>query len=143
MVYKLLVGPTTCHAFQAWNTVSSHQMERLRSGERRWLRRLLKINRRSDGRYWSNAHLYKLAKLPRIDSFLIKNCLRSLDRASLSEFATVRDCLAESQPGSRYLCPADLLGALRGGRVYDPGGRLLLYHRKAYNKPGFVYNQAQ
>jgi hypothetical protein len=143
LVYKMLVRPTLCHAFPCWNSLSSHQMERVRANERRWLRCLLRIRRGPNGRLISNKRLYAKVKIPRMDAYLVRLNFKFLDRLSLSDCESVKSCLAEFSPNAKFKGPADLLGGLRQGRVYDGNGNLLLFHHRAYNKPGIIYNLAQ
>lgn len=143
-VYKTVVRPVVGYAFAVWCMISSHQMERIRLYERRWLRSFLGICRGESGHFVSTARLYKLAGIKRIDKYLIDLAIRFFDRFSVSGNDLIPDCLRENLDSDVFCRPANLIGLIRRGKVYDHLGNAVFYHRPAYDETlNSVYNRAQ
>lgn len=88
----LLIRPLIVYGCQNWYNMSAIQMEKLRVFERQCLRVCLNINRSIESnfrRYTSKGTVYKIANIPRIDSFilkLIRNHIKKSIKISHNEF---------------------------------------------------------
>lgn len=73
--YLLLIRPIITYACPIWYNLTASMMEKLRSFERKCLRKCLGMYKSPHSnfqRYFSNESLYKVANIPSIDSFIIK-----------------------------------------------------------------------
>lgn len=137
LVYKQIIRPMMAYAFPAWFTISSAQMERLRIWERRILSSCLGLRRfRMDDGTWRNPschRIYSSVNFDRIDSFLVKMAMASLDRDATIDNGLVRGCYERAETDDlltrRYFSPVDLLALGEGGHL-RVDGRLLFYHRR-------------
>ncbi len=75
---------------------------------------------------------------------MIDLAVRFFDRFSVSGNDLILDCLRENLDTDVFSRPANLLGLIRRGKVYDQSGNAVLFHRPAYDRAlDSVYNRAQ
>lgn len=105
LCYKQLIRPIISYGFPIWSSISSHQMERIRTLERKILRRCTNYNRKPNGKHHSNGYLYDQANVEPIDNHMLKLAYKYLDHLPFSENPLVqelarfdRDIISELKP---------------------------------------------
>lgn len=90
--YKTAIRSCASYGFALWSGISSHQMEVVRRAERRFLRWSRKDRGRQPGsyRFINSSIVYREAKTPRIDAWMIQNYLKSFTKMSCSDNPNIR-----------------------------------------------------
>ena len=73
--HMLLVRPVITYAAPCWYNVNMSTMEKFRAFERKCIRICCRVNRNKEHdnrKYCTNKKIYNIAKIPRIDNFIIK-----------------------------------------------------------------------
>lgn len=110
--YLLIIRPLLSYACPIWWNFSASKAEKIRKFERSCLRASLHTYRQTNSKkFVSNRTLYNIAKIPRIDNYLIKltrdylSNLKSIQNSHTDKFHTydIADCKATALTG--YIPP--------------------------------------
>lgn len=97
IIYKQLIRPILCYGFCTWFDISSSQMEKIRTYERKILRAATNSYRKPNSFYFVNNKLiYKRANIERIDRFLVKNNISFMKSVRGSSNNNLRRCIAQT-----------------------------------------------
>lgn len=145
--YKAAIRPVLAYGFPIWSMISSHQMERIRSAERRFLRWTRRDRGRKELKYINSSRLYAEANVSRIDVWMIALYLKTFEKFRLSENewiqamfnddSVVRAARPEKYPGPEMLFHHNVIHPL----VNDQG-KMLHYNRRIRDG-GEIYVTAQ
>lgn len=149
--YKQLLRPIITYGFPIWHSISSAQMERVRTCERKYLRACLQLYRRPNKRWFNSSTLYREAGVPRIDRHMIE-----LAKNFFNNFQFVNNDLLQNTTSShsnnyhlsnsnRFKSPMHLKSLLEENMLFDDAGDLVHYHQRSNrsNRGGLVYNTNQ
>ena len=133
--YQLLVRPIITYASPIWWNTSAFVMERLRKFERSCLRKALNVYRAENSeRMFNNKTIYELAKIPRIDIFLLK-LTRNYHKNNFNHPNKIIDSLtalspvaSEARAVTGYLTPEDFMYIDKIGIVQDQNNVPTIYH---------------
>ena len=99
-IYKTAIRAIMTYGYIIWAGLSSHQMERLRLIERKFLRLVIERHRRLDsGRHYSNKSLYEEAEVEPIDVTLATTLIHLLEGAYGHENRLLAAEFAENASG--------------------------------------------
>lgn len=81
LLYKQLIRPIITYACSCWLQITSHQMEKLRRIERKYLRKATGIYKdNTTKKYINSKTLYEIAKVDRIDRKLVSNSIKFINK---------------------------------------------------------------
>lgn len=137
LCYKQLIRPIITYGFATWSHITSHQMERLRTFERKCLRLCTNLNREENSYYRiSNRRLYETACIEKIDLYLINMAIKFLDSTLNNNNPIISGCGRFDSSYSlntenKFKPPHSLLHQRNAGILFDQNERLIYYHRPA------------
>lgn len=146
-IYKIYIRSQMQYAANVWlnpTYLSSYQIEKLRIVERKIIRRAGKIKRDRDSyTYLSNAKLYDVLRIVRIDRFLINH--------SVNYFAKCRDSLNDFLMGliepfsilNKYWPTSYALSLFDSGMLFDNNGLFTWFNRRKNDLSSIVYSTGQ
>lgn len=161
--YKQLIRPILTYAFAGWCFISSHQMCRIRSFERKILYKCLPVSeayiKNSTGDYFKlipRSVLYsKFPKLLRIDQTIFSSFIKFIERFEYSDIEFLKNIVDPNYLLGRYLIinekflykafpPSFLYKLYKENRTHDVGGNLKFYNRpyNSNNLDEYVYDLA-
>ena len=146
--YKAAIRPVMSYAFPMWSGVSSHQMERLRVAERKFIRWTRGDHGRRDGyRYLNSSVLYKEANVVRINAWMTALYLKQFNKFQISEKPWVAELFSErnqarSERNEKYPAPEYLFHLNTREPLFNQVG-CLLHFNKRVRDGGEVYVTAQ
>lgn len=141
-LYKIYVRPVITYASAIWArpvSLSSHQMERLRSFERMVLRQAANVRRNIGSfRYLNSSALHAVSGCPRVDRFIVEKAVgffqRCHESASPKIHSLTRPC------GGRVFSDLSHVWRLSGNGELYSNGNLLLFHGAYSDANRLVYN---
>lgn len=144
-IYKTYIRPIIVYASAIWarsSSLSAHQMERLRSFERRIIRMTANVKRDVGSyKYLNNAKLHETAGVIRIDRYIIDSAVRFFDRCAISPSERIANLVLNRTTGL-FTSLAEYWHRSAGGNLLE-NGKLLVFH-EAYDRSGrSVYNTNQ
>lgn len=154
-LYKQLIRPVIGYAFPIWFAVSSRQMEKIRIFERKMLGYCLnmKTRRLPDGSFTSPSciDLYNTAKLIRIDKFMTKLAIKTVEGCVSHENHLLRNSTVSDEQFQRllsndgHLSPMCLINLNNNNMLFDNNDNILFYNRPygTYNIEDTIYTTDQ
>lgn len=146
-IYKAYVRPILTYASPIWareRCLSSHQMERIRSFERRILRISANVRRNIGSfRYANSTDLHKIAGCERIDRFIADKAVNFFERCATSPTGKIRALIWPNvNVNGIFTGLADFWHRSNGGGLFT-NGKLLIFNKSydGQNRP--VYNVHQ
>lgn len=151
ILYKQLLRPIITYGFLIWHNISSAQMERLRTLERKFLRMCISSSRKTDSfLYINNNKLYDQTNTPRLDRNMVEQALKTLAKFNTCDISLINDTLNEHDDGyylnidNIFKSPIHLKTLSNNNKLYDNNHNLIYYHRRnnnvANNHDEYVYN---
>lgn len=152
-IYRQIVRPVMGYAFCIWFGISSHQMERFRTFERRILRYCLNLGPRLTPygyRTASSREVYDNCRMERIDIFLTRISLNFLKASESIDNSLIRNSYITNEQFDRilatnsYMSPSCLIRLEEKDLLYR-NDKLLFYHRgfRTFDLNNTVYNTCQ
>lgn len=145
IVYKQIIRPIITYGFPIWFNISSKQMEKLRTFERKCLRYCINFRRHpgNNYKYISNKTLYEKCKINRIDQKLVTAAIKYLDTLQLNDNPIIehynRKLTDTGENIGKYKAPHTIKWLQGRNMLYNNEGKLVYYHQSLIND-GHVYN---
>lgn len=144
-LYKSFIRPMVTYAAAIWareKSLSSHQMERIRSFERGILRTAANVKRNIGSfRYINNTELHRKADYMRIDRFMINKSTDFYERCATSPFEKIRGLVTPGRAGT-FTSLSELWRRANNNELFT-NDKLLIFN-KSYDDAGrSVYNTHQ
>lgn len=136
--YLLLIRPLITYAAPIWWNISANQIEKLRTFERSCLRSIYKMYKTPESEYtknFNNRQLYNMAKIPRIDNFLIKITRNHFAQIINNKNEDIRKIATTLPPNltqslEKGLCPPQCFTFIDSlGLIQDGNNIPTIYHR--------------
>lgn len=135
--YKTLIRPILLYGCPIWFNISPSYMERIRVLERHCLRACLGKYRdfhTTENHCISNVRIYNLAKINRIDNFIIRQIRRHFSRSTENSNSLIRgptilqEEYMEKARASGFIPPEGFIHLDITGRIQDLNGIPIIYH---------------
>ena len=147
--YKSAIRPVISYGFPIWNNISSHQMEKLRIAERKYLRWTRADKGGAPGSYKliNSSRVYEDAKIKRLDVWMYELYKKSFDRFASSSNHWMEELFSEESKrralaNEKYRPPEWLYFENQRVPLIDQHGKFLVYNKRIRDG-GSIYVEAQ
>ena len=133
--YKAAIRPALAYGFPVWSSISSHQMERIRAAERRFLRWTRSDWGRNGHKYVNSSRLYSEAGVERIDVWMFRLYTNSFDRFRNSNNEWMQELFSANSArralrNDKYQGPETLFHMNEATPLINAEGKFLHFNRR-------------
>lgn len=141
--YKAAVRPVIGYGFPLWSGTSSHQIERMRKAERRFVRWRREDMIHGSFKFVNSKFIYREAGIKRLDAWLVDLYLKELSRFrkspnSLMQALFTPENEIRCRQNEKYKQPEALYHENTRNPLFDAQGRIYHFNRRI-NDGGSVY----
>lgn len=133
--YKAAIRPVLVYGFPVWSAISSHQMQRIRVAERRFLRWTRKDRGRNGYKFIDSSKLYQEANVQRIDAWMVSLYIKTFDKFRTSDNEWVNplfhnDNITRAARNEKYPGPEQLYHQNTIQPLFNAEGKILHFNRR-------------